>query len=346
MPKILGGRFAIAILIASFLFAAYQLPAVASSTDPVEYEELADLGPTQDADEETLVAQSADDDVNDPLEPVNRVIFQFNEFFYDIFLRPISRFYNEWMPTPVRDSVHNFLENLKTPVILANDLLQFEGHRAFVTASRVVINTTVGVAGFMDVAKELGFERHKEDFGQTLGVWGWGEGPYLVLPILGPSNPRDAVGKYVVDSFFDPLDMWLNNVDREEWVWVRAVIDGIDQFARITDELDQVKKTSIDFYAAIRSLYRQKRRAEISNGREIQLPPIPDLGYDLEQPSEAPALGSTSPAPAAGSSQQSSSWDAKVRPAAVETAERIRLPAQPLKNPTAPHFQPATGNSR
>lgn len=346
MPTIPGSRFAIAVLLAGFLFAVQQpSPAFASSTEAVPHEELADLGPTPD-DEETLVAQTAaDDDVNDPLEPVNRAIFAFNEFVYDYLLRPAARFYNEWVPSPVRDSVHNVFENLKTPVTFANDLLQFEGHRAFVTASRAVINTTVGVAGLMDMAKEFGFERHKEDFGQTLGVWGWGEGPYLVLPVLGPSNPRDAIGRYVVDSFFDPLNLWLDNIDKEEWTYVRSVLSGFDEFARITDELDQVKKTSIDFYAAIRSLYRQKRRTEISNGREIQLPPIPDLGFDLEQPTDAPSLGGTPPEPlrpAASSGQQSSSLDVIVRPGGAVIAEQASLPSAHAANPSLPHFQPAT----
>ncbi|MFQ5765701.1 MAG: MlaA family lipoprotein, partial [Rhodospirillales bacterium] len=126
-----------------------------------------------------------------------------------------------------------------------------------------------------------GVERHDEDFGQTLAVYGVEEGFYLVLPIFGPSNPRDAIGKLGADSYLDPLGLWLDNTDRDEIRYTLAGARGIDQYANIVDELDQVKKTSVDYYAAVRSLYRQKRKTEIHNGSILELPPIPDLSYDM-----------------------------------------------------------------
>lgn len=211
---------------------------------------------------------------------MNRVFFEFNEAFQVLILRPVTTLYESFVPPPVKKSVSNFLANLKTPVILANDLLQGEGERAWVTTQRFAVNTTWGIGGLFDRAAEIGIERHTEDFGQTMAVWGVGEGFYLMLPVFGPSNPRDAVGKLLVDSYFDLFNMWANNTDRESLVYTRMGFGAVTEYGAVVDELDQIRKTSIDFYAALRSLYRQKRRAEIGNGADIQLPPIPDLGLD------------------------------------------------------------------
>lgn len=233
-----------------------------------------------------LIAQAtpksdvASDDVNDPLEPINRAIFEFNEVLQDAILRPIAKFYNETVPLTVRQGVSNFLHNLSTPVVLANDLLQGELNRAIETFGRAMINTTFGILGFSDLAGELGIERHTEDFGQTLAVYGIEEGFYLVLPIFGPSNPRDAIGKLLVDPYFDPIGQWFSNTDQDEPRYSLMAGRGIDEYANVVDELEQVKKTSVDYYAAIRSLYRQKRKTEINNGSILELPPIPNLGYD------------------------------------------------------------------
>ena len=128
----------------------------------------------------------------------------------------------------------------------------------------------------------LGIPKHDEDFGQTLAVWGVGEWFYLILPIFGPSNPRDAVGKLVVDRFFDPLNLWLANTDQEEYIYLRAGVTAVHKYGEVRDELDQIRKTSVDFYAALRSMYRQRRESEIRNGEVTDLPPIPDLSYDLD----------------------------------------------------------------
>ena len=228
-----------------------------------------------------IAASTNGDDINDPLEPVNRVIFEFNEFLQDVLLRPIAKFYNENVNLTVRQAISNFLDNLSAPVILANDILQGEFDRAMTTFGRAFINTTMGMAGIADVAAEMGIEEHDEDFGQTLAVYGVEEGFYLVLPIFGPSNPRDAIGKLLVDPYLDPVGRWLDNTARETIARTSTGARSIDEYADILDELNQVKKTSVDYYAAIRSLYRQKRKAEIGNGSELELPPIPNLGYNL-----------------------------------------------------------------
>jgi phospholipid-binding lipoprotein MlaA len=168
--------------------------------------------------------------------------------------------------------------------------LQGEGQRALQTTQRFVINTTLGVGGIMDPATKIGITKHSEDFGQTLAVWGVGEGLYLVLPFYGPSNPRDAVGKLFVDNYFDPLGMYLENTDQDEVRYARMAVGAVDEYGGVMDELEQIKKTSVDYYAAIRSMYRQKRKSEISNGTEVDLPPIPDLGQ-IQDGAPAAAAG-------------------------------------------------------
>ena len=237
----------------------------------------------------TLAQASGEEAVNDPLESMNRAIFEVNEGLQDVLLRPIAKFYNANVNLTVRQGISNFLDNLSSPVIFANDLLQGEFERALTTFGRAFINTTIGIVGFADVASELEIERHGEDFGQTLAVYGMGEGFYLVLPIFGPSSPRDAIGKLVIDPYLDPLGLWLGNTDRQNIEYTLTGAKGLDEYAGIVDELNQVKKTSVDYYAAVRSLYRQKRKTEINNGSILELPPIPDLSYgitpeDFDQP--------------------------------------------------------------
>jgi len=219
--------------------------------------------------------------LNDPVEPTNRAIFEFNLGLDRIILKPVTGAYRAVFPRPVRDGVHNFLQNLRAPVIFANDLLQGEPGRAATTFGRFVVNTTLGVAGFGDPAEALGMAQHDEDFGQTLAVWGVGEGPYVMLPVFGPSNPREVTGR-VVDFFIDPINWWAQSSDADwaEWVPIaRAVITGIDTRDQLWDVLDDLERTSIDFYAAIRSLYRQRRMDEIRNGAGG---PAPTLTGELD----------------------------------------------------------------
>ncbi|HEY9081663.1 VacJ family lipoprotein [Magnetovibrio sp.] len=204
-------------------------------------------------------------EINDPLEPFNRAMFEFNRGLDTLLLRPAATLYRGFVPPPIQDIVSNFLNNLKTPVVLLNDLLQGEGDRAMTTFSRFAINTTVGILGFGDPATSMGYPAHKEDFGQSLATWGVDGGPYLVLPILGPSNPRDAVGK-VVDVLTDPVWHYAQNTDKEYIPNERFVAEAIDFRARNMDAIDDMEKTSLDYYAAVRSLYRQVRADEIRNG--------------------------------------------------------------------------------
>jgi phospholipid-binding lipoprotein MlaA len=239
------------------------------------------------------LAEVMPDDANDPLEAINRVTFQVNEFFYDMFLRGPTEIYLGIVPPPLRLAIGSILNNLSTPVILVNDLLQGEWARAGTTTQRFAINTTYGIGGMFDRATEMGFERHSEDFGQTLAVWGVPEAFYFVLPLLGPSNPRDAVGRLFVDPYFDPLGLYMDKNGYDAEIWGRRVTEQINNFGNAKDKLDHIKKVSIDHYAAIRSMYRQRRIAELRNGAATDLPPLPDLGYELGGEGDASNLGTT-----------------------------------------------------
>ena len=219
--------------------------------------------------------------LNDPIEPTNRAIFSLNQGLDKLIIKPVTGFYRTITPAPAREAVHNFLENLRTPVILTNDILQGEIERAGNTVVRFVVNSTWGVLGFRDAASDFGFKYHVEDFGQTLAVWGIDEGPFLMLPVLGPSNPRDAVGK-VVDYLIDPINWWATNTDNDAVSMAKTAITGIDTRDQLWDVLEDIDKNSVDPYASIRSLYRQRRMDDIRNGAEADDPPAPTLGGDFE----------------------------------------------------------------
>ncbi len=202
----------------------------------------------------------------DPFEGFNRAMFEFNLFLDDLIGKPLAEIYRNVLPEPVRDSFQNFMRNLSTPVILVNDLLQGEGERANETTTRFLINTTLGVGGLFDVAFDMGVAYHSEDFGQTLAVHGVGEGPYLVLPILGPSNFRDAAGK-AVDSFLHPLTYLAYADGYEIWTYGLRGTGVVDVRARNIETIEQLQADALDFYSLIRSVYRQHRQSEIRNGR-------------------------------------------------------------------------------
>ncbi|MGA7710967.1 MAG: VacJ family lipoprotein [Rhizomicrobium sp.] len=211
---------------------------------------------------------------NDPYEPTNRAVFEFNSKLDNNFAKPVAKFYNHAVPGFARDGLHNFLTNLNKPITFGNDVLQGEGSRAGETLGRFVVNSTLGIAGLFDVATKMGIPDHSEDFGQTLGVWGSGEGPYLMLPFIGPDPPRDLAGD-VVDIFMDPLT-YARFHGSDTWTAVRGGVGVLDLRARNVDTVDQIERSSIDFYATTRSLYRQYRNSEIRNGA-----PAPQDGTDF-----------------------------------------------------------------
>ncbi len=239
------------------------------------------------------VAVAEFEEVNDPLEPLNRTIFSFNTFLDDLLITPAIIFYQTFIPPEAREGIGNFLRNLNSPVVLINSFLQGDVDQAGVTFARFLINTTLGVGGFGDPATDLGWERRSEDFGQTLAVWGSPEGPYLIIPVLGPSNPRDLSGFLVDALVFDPIGWYIRvrNDDLQGYGFARTGLIYLDARARNFDELESLRKSSLDYYAALRSLYRQFRRSQIYNGNPPLQPVGPgfgdfpeDDGFDDEVP--------------------------------------------------------------
>jgi phospholipid-binding lipoprotein MlaA len=204
-------------------------------------------------------------DPNDPYEATNRQIFAFNQKLDEYVALPVAKFYVDVVPDVARDGVHNFLANLDVPVTFGNDVLQGAADHAADSLGRFVINSTIGVGGLIDVAQKIGVREHDSDFGETLGVWGVGPGPYLVLPLLGPSDPRDALG-YGVDIAMDP-GTWISWRSSTYYMLGRGVMKIVDERARNIDTLNEIERTSVDLYATLRSLYRQHREAEIHGGK-------------------------------------------------------------------------------
>ena len=214
------------------------------------------------------------EDFNDPLEDTNRAIFDFNQMVDRHVLVPVAEAYRTVLPEPVRDSLRDFLRNLRAPLIFANNALQGDFELAGQTFARFTLNSTLGVGGLIDVAGRWGqLPYHEQDLGVTFGVWGIPEGPYLVIPVLGPSDPRDLVGQ-TAEGFGDPFNKLVTgNPYTLYWIpFVRGGVSGIDQRSRYIETLSDIERTSLDYYATIRSLYRQ-RRAALVHGQRENLPP-------------------------------------------------------------------------
>lgn len=203
--------------------------------------------------------------VNDPYESTNRQIFALNQKLDHYLVAPTAEAYVSVVPEPARDGIHNFLLNLDLPVTFANDVLQGEVDRATDTVGRFGINSTIGLAGLIDVATPMGIPYHSEDFGQTLAVYGVDEGPYVVLPFLGPDPPRDIAGQ-ITDVFLDPFT-YVKLREHIYWDAGREYFSVLDLRSRNLDTLQDIERSSVDYYASVRSLYRQLRNNEIRNGR-------------------------------------------------------------------------------
>lgn len=220
--------------------------------------------------------------VSDPFENTNRAVFSFNSAVDDAVIHPTLRGYRAIVPKPARSGLKNFLINLRSPVRFGNQLLQGDLPGAGNEFVRTSINTLLGVGGIFDIAGYEGLEFETEDFGQTLAVWGVGHGPYLVVPFLGPSSLRDYVG-YAVDSFGDPLGLYLRNIDQDGWFYGRLAADYMMLRDDLMDILEDLEFSSIDYYAATRSTYYQGRDALVrdQSGGLSSGPAIPDFDDDF-----------------------------------------------------------------
>lgn len=213
----------------------------------------------------------------DPIEPVNRAIFGLNNVLDFILIEPVAKIYTAVIPPFMRNGVHNFMQNLQSPLIVANNLLQGDVRGAGIATARFVINTTAGVGGLIDAADDQGMAYEDEDFGQTLAVWGFSDGFYLVLPVLGPSSLRDTTG-LVADAMADPLRIYAHNKDRMWLYYTRNAVEGLDNRARMVKAIADLRRNSLDYYASVRSAYSQKRLKLIQDEKPSALGELPS--YD------------------------------------------------------------------
>ena len=210
-------------------------------------------------------------EIKDCFEPLNRATFSFNQGLDKAIIKPIAKGYRK-LPDSVQSGTSNALKNLSNLITIPNNILQGDIKSAFINTARLALNTTVGLLGTIDVANKVGFPKYeKEDYGQTLGVWGFGPGCYVVLPILGPSTIRDTAGSFVNVLGGDPwynISIHGNNefLSKELYITTEA-LNGINFRADNIESLDNVEKNSLDFYASVRSLYTQDRENKISNNQ-------------------------------------------------------------------------------
>lgn len=234
-------------------------PVFASSVDDYE-----------DAEFEVFEVSNPTKEIRDPYEKANRKIYAFNDAFDRYFFERVARTYRKTVPERGRDSIHNFLNNLSLPISMVNSIAQGKVDNALATFSSFLINSTVGFGGLFNVSGEKGVFYKPEDFGQTLGHYGFNSGPYLVLPFLGPSSIRDF-GGFVFDRSIDPVGFNVFDIGGRSFKWssgyaaLYVSIYGIDTREGLLDVVDDVRRDSFDPYATVRSAYLQKRVNEIKN---------------------------------------------------------------------------------
>jgi len=223
----------------------------------------------------------------DPLEPINRAVYKFNDGADHLLIKPAAEFYRFFLPQFMRTGVSNFFSNLNDVIVALNSLLQGKLTQAGSDVARLIVNTTVGLLGLFDVATEIGLEKHNEDFGQTLGYWGIGDGPYLVLPLLGPSSARDAVG-WVGDYYAWPVTYVESNRDRNILIAMRFISARADLL-----EASRILETAaLDPYEFVRDAFLQRRRNLVYDGK----PPPDENDIEDAKPKPAPDKDGAKPA--------------------------------------------------
>lgn len=211
-------------------------------------------------------------EVSDPLEPINRGIYAFNEKADEYVIKPVAKGYRWITPAFVDRGISNFFSNLDDVVVFVNDVLQFKFNQAASDGGRFLVNSTIGILGFIDVATDMGMPKHNEDFGQTLGAYGVGPGPYLVIPILGPSNLRDAFGSYA-DTYVDPI-YYIEDYDAR---MATLALKGIDLRADNISTKNIIDEAALDSYSFVRSGFMQRRNYLIYDGN----PPLEEFDEDF-----------------------------------------------------------------
>jgi phospholipid-binding lipoprotein MlaA len=222
----------------------------------------------------------------DPFEPVNRAVYQFNDAFDKVIAKPVAEFYTEVVPQVIRTGVGNFFSNLNDVIVALNDLLQGKIPDAINDMGRVLVNTTLGVFGVMDPATALGVEKRNEDFGQTLGYWGLGSGPYIVLPFLGPSSARDTVG-WVGDVYAWPGTYVESNRGRNALIAARFISARAD----LLQATQLLETAALDPYEFLRDAYLQRRNNLVHDGNPPEEVEPPDAPAPKPTSGASPAIG-------------------------------------------------------
>ncbi len=211
----------------------------------------------------SVLASNAMAQTLDPWRVSNERIFNFNDFIDEIVVKPVARTYSLFVPRFGRQFIGNFFSNIDDINVFVNDLLQLKFDAAVSDCGRFLINSSIGLFGFFDVATGFELRKNEEDFGQTLAHWGVEDGPYLVLPLIGPSNLRDATGRFV-DRYPHPLN-WSEEESGEAWAWGLRALNGTQIRADLDDTLGSLNRTAIDPYVQARSAWRQSRTAFIES---------------------------------------------------------------------------------
>jgi phospholipid-binding lipoprotein MlaA len=227
------------------------------------------------SDIDSALSGAANSDIADPWEGFNRKMFSAHVFLDRNLLVPAAKGYRATTPKAGRRGIRRFLANIRAPGVFVNDILQGEFGRAGETLSRFVVNSTIGAGGFADPAAQIGIAPHGEDFGQTLAVWGIDSGPYLFLPLVGPSTGRDGFGQ-IVQFGMDPL-FYVRTPPADFARYTRAVVGGVSAREQFLDPLAEIEAKSLDYYASFRSFYTQARKREIANGK-VDYSDLPDIG--------------------------------------------------------------------
>ena len=225
--------------------------------------------------------------IKDCFEPLNRATFALNQSLDEAIIEPLAKGYRK-LPDPVQRGTKNAVTNLSNLITIPNNVLQGDIKMALINTGRLVVNTTLGLLGTIDVANKMGFPKYeKEDYGQTLGVWGIGPGCYVVLPVLGPSTIRDTAGSFVNvlggDPWYNASVHGNNEFLNEEIFIISKALNGIDFRANNIESLENLEKNSIDFYASVRSLYTQDRENKIKNNQRGNIEVIYKDDQDWEE---------------------------------------------------------------
>ena len=245
-----------------FLLMALWLTPLSAQVDDLSY--MADSAGGEVPADETNLEKVTDSPVlsedNDPIEPFNRIIFGFNEIIERVIVNPIALAYSIALPESMRESLDNLLRNLNEPIVFVNNLLQGDVEGARMTLGRFLVNSTVGIGGALDLSDNIGLPYKKQDFGLTLATWGMDAGPYIVIPILGPSNVRDSVGR-IGDYAFDPINWWAYFTNNAPYSYGRTALQILAARVGNLSILGRLEEDSLDYYATTRTWYNERREA-------------------------------------------------------------------------------------